>query len=62
MLSSMALFVLFALLYAHATLGISLPKRNSDVAFFDPAQGGGSWLDSGSGTSGEPLNVKRISR
>lgn len=48
-----------ALLFVHAALGVLLPKRIYDGDFFDPAQGGGSWLDSGSGSLGEPLNVNR---
>jgi hypothetical protein len=55
----MARFALLALLFVRAALGVSLPKRTSDVPFFDPAQGGGSWLDSGDGSLGEPLNVNR---
>ena len=42
----------------HAVLGASILKRVSNGDFFNPAQGGGSWLDSGSGSLGEPLNVK----
>ena len=57
MLFSMAHFSLVALLFIRATLGLCI----SDGDFFDPAQGGGSWLDSGDGTSGEPLNVRRSS-
>jgi hypothetical protein len=57
----MARFLLLALLSVHAVLGVSLRKRVSDGDFFDVTMGGGSWLDSGSGTSGEPLNVKRVS-
>jgi hypothetical protein len=53
----MAHLVLLALLSVRTALGVALPKRISDVAFFDPAQGGGSWLDSGDGSLGEPLNV-----
>jgi hypothetical protein len=56
----MARFPLLALLSVHAVLGISLPKRGSDGDFFNVTEGGGSWLDSGSGTLGEPLNVKRF--
>jgi hypothetical protein len=56
-----ALFGLVPSLYVHATLGLGISKRNSDGDFFDPAQNGGSWLDSGDGTSGEPLNVRRFS-
>lgn len=59
----MVRFALLVLLSIHATLGISgsLQKRTtSDVAFFDPTQGGGSWLDSGNGALGEPLNVSRF--
>lgn len=59
----MVRFALLVLLSVHAALGISgsLPKRTTpDVAFFDPTQGGGSWLDSGSGALGEPLNVRRF--
>jgi hypothetical protein len=55
----MARFALLALLSVQTALGVSLPKRASGVAFFDPAQGGGSWLDSGDGSLGEPLNVNR---
>jgi hypothetical protein len=56
----MARFPLLALLSVHAVLGISLPKRGSDGDFFNVTEGGGSWLDSGSSTLGEPLNVKRF--
>jgi hypothetical protein len=56
----MARFPLLALLSVHAVLGIKLPKRGSDGDFFNVTEGGGSWLDSGSGTLGEPLNVKRF--
>ena len=56
-----ALFCLVPSWYTHATLSLQLPKRSSDGDFFDPAQGGGSWLTSGDGTSGEPLNVRRSS-
>jgi len=38
-------------------LGIALRKRVSDRDFFNVTKGGGSWLDSGNGTAGEPLNV-----
>ena len=55
----MARFALLALLsVVHAVLGASIPKRVSNGDFFNPAQAGGSWLDSGSGSLGEPLNVK----
>jgi hypothetical protein len=54
----MARFALLALLSVHAALGASIPKRLSNGDLFNPAQGGGSWLDSGSGSLGEPLNVK----
>ena len=56
----MARFALLALLSVHAVLGVSLPKRVSDGDFFDVTEGGGSWLDSGNGSLGEPLNVKRF--
>lgn len=52
-------YALVALLCAVPTLVLGLTKRVSNGDFFDPAQGGGSWLDSGDGTSGEPLNVRR---
>lgn len=55
----MARFYLAALLCAHATLGFGLPKpRSSGLDFFDPRQGGGSWLDNAGDGLGEPLNVK----
>ena len=54
----MALFLLLILLFVPAVLGISLPKRVSGGDFFNVTEGGGSWLDSGNGTAGEPLNVK----
>jgi hypothetical protein len=57
----MARFPLLILLFVHAVLGVSLQKRVSDGDFFNVTEGGGSWLDSGNGTSGEPLNVKRSS-
>jgi hypothetical protein len=57
----MVRFPLLALLFVHAVLGILLPKRVSDGDFFNVTGGGGPWLDSGSGTLGEPLNVKRFS-
>ncbi len=57
----MARFVLLVLVFAHAVLGISLWERVSDGDFFNVTEGGGSWLDSGDGTLGEPLNVKRSS-
>jgi hypothetical protein len=57
-----ALFCLVPSLYIHITLGLGLPKRSSDTDgdFFDPALDSGSWLTSGDGTSGEPLNVRRL--
>jgi hypothetical protein len=57
----MARFPLLVLLFAHAVLGASLRKRVSDGDFFNVTEGGGLWLDSGNGTLGEPLNVKRSS-
>ena len=57
----MARFPLLALLCVHAVLGVSLPKRILDGDFFNVTEGGGSWLDSGNGILGEPLNVKRSS-
>lgn len=59
----MARFPLLVFLTVHAVLGVSLAlrKRISDGDFFNVTQGGGSWLDSGNGTLGEPLNVKRSS-
>lgn len=54
----MARYALIALLCAVPVLGLGLPKRFSNGDFVDPAQGGGSWLDSGDGTLGEPLNVR----
>jgi hypothetical protein len=54
----MTRFTLLALSSAHAVLGVSLPKRVSDRDFFNVTEGGGSWLDSGNGSLGEPLNVK----
>jgi hypothetical protein len=49
------------LFFVHAVLGVSLQKRVSDGDFFNATEGGGSCLDSGNGTLGEPLNVKRSS-
>lgn len=54
-------FPLLVFLTVHAVLGVSLRKRISDGDFFNVTEGGGSWLDSGNGTLGEPLNVKRSS-
>ena len=54
----MARFPLLVLLFVHAVLGVSFRKRVSDGDFFNVTEGGGSWLDSGSGTLGEPLNVR----
>ena len=54
----MARFLLLVLLFAPTVLGISLPKRVSGGDFFNATVSGGSWLDSGNGTAGEPLNVK----
>ena len=54
----MARFPLLVLLFVPAVLGISVGKRVSDGDFFNVIKGGGSWLDSGDGTLGEPLNVK----
>ena len=59
-LSFMALLALLALLSVHAVLGVSLQKRVSDGDFFNVTEGGGSWLDSGNGSLGEPLNVKHL--
>ncbi|KAI0302558.1 hypothetical protein BC826DRAFT_420971 [Russula brevipes] len=53
----MARFALVALLFAHTTFGLAPPRRSSGDGFIDPVPGGGSWLDSGDGKSGEPLNV-----
>jgi hypothetical protein len=61
MLSFMARFPLFILFFVHAVLGVSLRERVSVGDFFNVTEGAGSWLDSGSGTLGEPLNVKRSS-
>jgi hypothetical protein len=55
----LALFCLVPSLYIHATIGLGSPKRSSGDDFFDLALNGGSWLTSGDGTSGEPLNVRR---
>jgi len=57
MTSFMARFALLALFFAHTTFGLALPGRSSGTGFIDPVPGGGSWLDSGDGKSGEPLNV-----
>ena len=57
----MARLVLLVLVFVHAVLGVSLWERVSDGDFFNVTEGGGSWLDSGDGTLGEPLNVKRSS-
>jgi hypothetical protein len=57
----MARFPLLVLLSFHAVLGVSLRKRVSNGDFFNVTEGGGSWLDSGNGTLGEPLNVKHSS-
>jgi hypothetical protein len=57
----MARFALLVLLSVHAVLGvslISLPKRVSNGDFLNVTEGGGSWLDSGNGSLGKPLNVK----
>jgi hypothetical protein len=48
---------LLALLSVHTVFGVSLLKRVSDGDFFNVTEGGGSWLDSGNGSLGEPLNV-----
>ena len=56
----MTRFALLALLSVHSVLGVSLQKRVSDGDFFNVTKGGGSWLDSGSGGLGEPLNVNRF--
>jgi hypothetical protein len=63
MLSFMARFALLVLFFVHAVLasGVSLWERVYDEDFFNVTEGGGSWLDSGDGTLGEPLNVKRSS-
>lgn len=61
MLFFRARFPLLVLFSVHAVLGASLRGRVSAGDFFNVTEGGGSWLDSGSGTSGEPLNVKRSS-
>ncbi|KAF8499810.1 hypothetical protein F5888DRAFT_1905855 [Russula emetica] len=53
----MARFPLLVIFFVHAVLGVSLRKRVSDGDFFNVTEGGGSWLDSGDGTLGEPLNV-----
>ena len=53
--------VLFALLPVHTVFGVSLLKRVSDGDFFNVTEGGGSWLDSGNGSLGEPLNVYVLS-
>jgi hypothetical protein len=58
MLSLSARFPL-VLLFVHSVLGASLRERVSDGDFFNVTEGGGSWLDSGNGTLGEPLNVTR---
>jgi hypothetical protein len=56
----MARFAHIALLFAYTTFGLALPRRSSGNGFIDPVAGGGSWLDSGDGKSGEPLNVKHL--
>jgi hypothetical protein len=61
MLSFRVRFPLLVLFFVHAVLGASLRERVTDGDFFNVTGGGGSWLDSGSGTLGEPLNVKRSS-
>jgi hypothetical protein len=61
MLSISAQSPLIVLFIVHAVLGASLRERVSDGDFFNVTEGGGSWLDSGNGTLGEPLNVKRFS-
>ena len=58
MLSLGARFPL-VLFFVHSVLGASLRERVSDGDFFNVTEGGGSWLDSGNGTLGEPLNVTR---
>ena len=42
-------------------LGASLQERISDGDFFNVTEGDGSWLDSGNGSLGEPLNVNHSS-
>lgn len=37
------------------------PRQADNVAFFSPAQGGGSQLDNAGNGFGEPLNVKKLS-
>jgi hypothetical protein len=56
--SFMAPFCLAVMLYASARVALAhvLP-RQLDVAFSDPAQGGGSWLDNTGNGLGEPMNV-----
>ena len=54
----MARSPLLVLLFVHAVLSVSLRERVFDGDFFNVTEGGGSWLDSGGGTLGEPLNVK----
>ena len=56
----MARLPLLVLLFIQAVLGVSLQKRVSNGDFFNVTEGGGSWLDSGNGTSGEPLNVNLL--
>ena len=52
---------LLVLLFVHAALGVSIRKRISDGDFFNVTEGDGSWLDSGNGSLGEPLNVNHSS-
>jgi hypothetical protein len=56
----MVRFTLLVFFFVHAGLGAHalLRERLSDGDFFNVTDGGGSWLDSGNGTLGEPLNVK----
>jgi len=57
----MARFPLFFLLFVDAVLCVSPWKRVSDGDFFNVTEGDGSWLDSGNGILGEPMNVKHSS-
>ncbi|CAL1707002.1 unnamed protein product [Somion occarium] len=49
-------FTLLATATAHVTSRSARRDINA-VAFFDPTQGGGSWLDNAGSGGGEPLNV-----
>jgi hypothetical protein len=51
-----ARFALIVLLCVQAALSHIL-SRQPALGFFDPSNGGGSWLDNAGNGLGEPLNV-----